>query len=167
MHRAIHPLLFIGALCLAGLGMAPMPARAGGDGSEGPLGEWPDFVPVGFITAPHPDNPAVQTHLYGDWGGIVGEEFLFLQDGFVKLLYHSYHETYMTRRPHELDILQDWELGYDPVTRIKHPPLARPGGPIPGPAWDHTDTPAYFRHPMTGGHLLYNTMRPGRTYRHD
>jgi len=39
------------------------------DGANGPLGEWPDFTPIGFITAPHPDYPEYQTHLYGDWGG--------------------------------------------------------------------------------------------------
>ena len=79
---------------------------------EGPLGTWPEFVPIGNITAPHPDNPEVQTHLYGDWGGIVGEEFIFLQDGMVKLLYHSYHETYMTERIHESAVLDNWALGY-------------------------------------------------------
>ena len=45
--------------------LAVAPALA--QGSEGPLGEWPDFTPIGFITAPHPDYPEVQTHLYGDW----------------------------------------------------------------------------------------------------
>ena len=39
------------------------------DWANGPLGEWPDFTPIGFITAPHPDYPEYQTHLYGDWGG--------------------------------------------------------------------------------------------------
>ena len=39
------------------------------DGANGPLGEWPVFTPNGFITAPHPDYPGYQTHLYGDWGG--------------------------------------------------------------------------------------------------
>jgi hypothetical protein len=135
-------------------------------GADGPLGEWPDFVPVGFITAPHPDDPEVQTHLYGDWGSIVGEEFIFLQDGLVKLLYHSYHETYMTEHPQEQDILHDWALGYDAETKIKFTPLAQPGGPYPGPAWEHTDTPGYLRHPLTGEHLLYNTVRPGTKYLH-
>jgi len=134
------------------------------DGSSGPLGEWPEFVPMGFITAPHPDLPDQQTHLYGDWGSIVGEEFIFLQDGKIKLLYHSYHETYLTERPHELDLLDDWALGYDKITKIKFTPLVRPGGPIPGPAWDHTDTPGYLQHPITGEHLLYNTVRPGTKY---
>ena len=36
-------------------------------GTNGPLNEWPDFTPIGYITAPHPDNPEYQTHLYGDW----------------------------------------------------------------------------------------------------
>ena len=128
---------------------------------EGPLGEWPEFVPQGFITAPHPQNPDIQTHLYGDWGGIVGEEFLVIQDSRVKLLYHSYHETYVTSHLHQEDIMQDWELGYDPVTFVKHTPLAKPGGPYPGPAWAHTDTPGYLQHPLSGEHLLYNTVRPG------
>jgi hypothetical protein len=131
------------------------------DGSDGPLGRWPDFIPIGNITAPHPDDPEYQTHLYGDWGSIVGEEFIFIQDGMLKLLYHSYHETYMTERIHESDVLDDWALGYDPVTKVKYTPLARPGGPIPGPAWAHTDTPSYLQHPITGEHLLYNTVRPG------
>jgi len=131
------------------------------DGKDGPLGKWPEFVPIGNITAPHPDIPGSQTYLYGDWGAIVGEEFIFLHDGMVKLLYHSYHETYMTERVHERKILDDWALGYDPVTKIKHTPLAKPGGPNPGPAYLHTDTPAYFRHPVTGQHLLFNTVRPG------
>ena len=134
--------------------------------SNGPIGEWPDFTPIGFITAPHPDNPEYQTHLYGDWGGIVGEEFIFIQDDMIKLLYHSYHETYMTYHPLEEDVLSDWELGYDPVTKIKYTPLAQPGGPNPGPAWDHTDTPGYIRHPITGEHLLYNTVRPGTKHLH-
>jgi hypothetical protein len=131
------------------------------DNAEGPLGEWPDFTPIGFITAPHPDYPQVQTHLYGDWGSIVGEEFIFLQNGRVKLLYHSYHETYLTERIHESDVLDDWALGYDPDTKVKYTPLAKPGGPYPGPAWAHTDTPGYLCHPLTGEHLLYNTVRPG------
>jgi len=134
--------------------------------TDGPLGEWPDFTPIGFITAPHPDNPAYQTHLYGDWGAIVGEEFIFLQDDKVKLMYHSYHETYLTEHPLELDLLADWALGYDPVTRIKHTPLVQPGGPVPGPAWSHTDTPGYLQHPLTGVHLLYNTVRPGTAHLH-
>ena len=54
--------------------------------NDGPLGEWPDFVPIGFITAPHPDFPQYQTHLYGDWGGIVGEEFIFIQDDLIVLI---------------------------------------------------------------------------------
>ena len=145
--------------CAAALIHTGSAARA--DDGDGPLGEWPDFTPIGFITAPHPHDPQVQTHLYGDWGSIVGEEFLFLQDGRVKLLYHSYHETYLTERVHEAELLDDWALGYDPVTKLKHTPLARPGGPAPGPAWAHTDTPAYLRHPLTGQHLLYNTVRPG------
>ncbi len=136
------------------------------NGADGPLGHWPDFTPLGTITAPHPDNPDQQTPLYGDWGGIVGEEFLFLQDGLLKLLYHSYHETYLTEHPYQQEILHDWALGYDPVTRIKYPPLVRPGGPVPGPAWEHTDTPGYLQHPLTGEHLLYNTVRPGTVYLH-
>jgi hypothetical protein len=135
-------------------------------GSDGPLGEWPDFTPIGFITAPDPDNPQYQTHLYGDWGGIVGEEFIFLQEDKIKLLYHSYHETYMTERLHEYDILDNWTLGYDPVTKIKYTPLVSPGGPNPGPAWEHTDTPAYIQHPLTGEHLIYNTVWPGTKYLH-
>ena len=114
------------------------------DGANGPLGEWPDFTPIGFITAPHPDYPQYQTHLYGDWGGIVGEEFIFLQNDKIKLLYHSYHETYMTQRVHEYNVLDNWTLGYDPETKIKLTPLAKPGGPIPGPAYLHTDTPGYL-----------------------
>ena len=39
-------------------------------GQEGPLGEWPDFTSLGYITAPHPEGLTYQTHLYGDWGGI-------------------------------------------------------------------------------------------------
>ncbi len=136
------------------------------NGTNGPLGEWPDFTPIGFITAPHPDNPDYQTHLYGDWGSIVGEEFIFLQGGRIKLLYHSYHETYMTQRTHEYNVLDNWTLGYDPVTKIKCTPLAKPGGPNPGPAWEHTDTPGYIQHPITGEHLLYNTVRPGTKYMH-
>lgn len=136
------------------------------EGADGPLGEWPDFSPIGFITAPDPDNPQYQTHLYGDWGGIVGEEFIFLQEEKIKLLYHSYHETYMTERVHDYDILDNWTLGYDPVTKIKYTPLVSPGGPIPGPAWEHTDTPAYIQHPLTGEHLIYNTVWPGTKYLH-
>jgi len=134
------------------------------NGANGPLGEWPDFTPIGFITAPHPDDPQYQTHLYGDWGGIVGEEFIFLQEDKIKLLYHSYHETYLTERVHEYDILDNWTLGYDPVTKIKYTPLVSPGGPNPGPAWEHTDTPSYIQHPITGEHLIYNTVRPGTKY---
>jgi hypothetical protein len=152
--------------CLAGLTTAANGADGARVGSDGPLGQWPDFVPVGFITAPHPDIPGVQTHLYGDWGGIVGEEFIFVQDDEIKLLYHSYHETYMTERAHEESVLYDWALGYDKITKIKFAPLARPGGPNPGPAWEHTDTPAYIQHPITGEHLLYNTVRPGTKYLH-
>jgi hypothetical protein len=136
------------------------------NGSDGPLGEWPDFTPIGYITAPHPDNPDIQTHLYGDWGGIVGEEFIFLQDDMIKLLYHSYHETYMTERIHEINVLDNWTLGYDPITKIKYTPLVSPGGPIPGPAYEHTDTPGYIQHPLTGEHLIYNTVRPGTKYLH-
>ena len=152
--------------CLGGAAILAAPADLPRDGEDGPLGEWPDFVPIGFITAPHPDDPDYQTHLYGDWGSIVGEEFIFLQDGLVKLLYHSYHETYLTERIHELELLDDWALGYDPITKIKYTPLVRPGGPIPGPAWSHTDTPAYIQHPLTGEHLIYNTVRPGTKYLH-
>ncbi len=133
---------------------------------EGPLGEWPDFKPIGYITAPHPQNPNYQTHLYGDWGGIVGEEFLVIQDSLIKLLYHSYHATYMTKHLNQEDIMQDWELGYDPITYEKYTPLASPGGPYPGPAWNHTDTPGYILHPVTGEHLLYNTVRPGTKHLH-
>jgi hypothetical protein len=135
-------------------------------GADGPLGEWPDFTPIGFITAPDPDNPQYQTHLYGDWGGVVGEEFIFLQEDKIKLLYHSYHEIYMTEREHEYDILDNWTLGYDPVTKIKYTPLVSPGGPNPGPAWEHTDTPAYFQHPLTEEHLIYYTVWPGTKYLH-
>ena len=134
--------------------------------SDGPMGEWPYFTPIGFITAPHPDYPEYQTHLYGDWGGIVGEEFIFIQDDMIKLLYHSYHETYMTDHPLEEEVLSDWSLGYNPVTKIKYTPLVQPGGPYPGPAWDHTDTPGYIQHPITGEHLLYNTVRPGTKHLH-
>lgn len=133
---------------------------------DGPLGEWPDFTPLGYITAPHPNYPETQTHLYGDWGGIVGEEFIFLQDGLIKLIYHSYHESYMTHHPHTEELLADWALGYDKVTKVKFTPLALPGGPYPGSAWQHTDTPAYIQHPISGEHLLYNTVRPGTTYLH-
>jgi hypothetical protein len=136
------------------------------DGTDGPLGEWPDFTPIGFITAPHPDNPNYQTHLYGDWGGIVGEEFIFLQDSKIKLLYHSYHETYLTDHPHQEEVIRNWTLGYDPITKIKYTPLVKPGGPNPGPAWEHTDTPGYIQHPITGEHLIYNTVRPGTKYLH-
>jgi len=108
------------------------------DGTNGPLGEWPNFTPIGFITAPHPDYPEYQTYLYGDWGAIVGEEFLFLQDGMIKLQYHSYHETYMTQRMHDYNLLDNWTLGYDPVTKIKYAPLVSPGGSNPGPVWEHT-----------------------------
>jgi len=134
--------------------------------SDGPLNEWPEFTPIGFITAPHPDYPEYQTHLYGDWGGIVGEEFIFLQDDKIKLMYHSYHETYITDHPHQEDVLSNWTLGYDPVTKIKYTPLVKPGGPYPGPAWEHTDTPGYIQHPITGEHLLYNTVRPGTKHLH-
>jgi hypothetical protein len=133
---------------------------------NGPLGEWPDFTPIGFITAPHPDYPQYQTHLYGDWGGIFGEEFIFIQDSKIKLMYHSYHETYMTDHPHQAEILSNWSLGYNPITKIKYTPLAKPGGSNPGPAWDHTDTPGYIQHPITSEHLLYNTVRPGTKYLH-
>jgi len=136
------------------------------DGTNGPLGEWPNFTPIGFITAPHPDYPEYQTYLYGDWGAIVGEEFLFLQDGMIKLQYHSYHETYMTQRMHDYNLLDNWTLGYDPVTKIKYAPLVSPGGSNPGPVWEHTDTPGYIQHPITGEHLLYNTVRPGTKYLH-
>jgi len=136
------------------------------DITEGPLGEWPEFIPIGFITAPHPDNPQYQTHLYGDWGGIVGEEFIFLQDGKIKLLYHSYHETYMTEHPHQEEILNNWILGYDPLTKLKYTPLVKPGGPNPGPSWEHTDTPGYIQNPITSEHLIYNTVRPGTKYLH-
>jgi len=152
--------------CLCGLTTAVNGAEAQRDGSLGPLGQWPDFEPIGFITAAHPDDPQARTHLYGDWGGIVGEEFILLQDGSIKLLYHSYHETYMTERAHEESLLHDWALGYDKVTKIKFTPLVLPGGPVPGPAWEHTDTPSYIRHPITGEHLLYNTVRPGTKYLH-
>ena len=133
---------------------------------QGPLGEWPDFTPLGYITAPHPQNPNYQTHLYGDWGGIVGEEFLIIQNDLIKLLYHSYHETYMTEHPLEENIMQDWELGYSPVTYNKYTPLVCTGGPYPGPAWNHTDTPSYIHHPVTGEHLIYNTVRPGTKHLH-
>lgn len=45
----------------------------------------------------------------------------------IKLLYHS-HETYMTERVHERRLLDDWALGYDPVTKIKYTP--RSLGPV-------------------------------------
>jgi Secretion system C-terminal sorting domain len=133
---------------------------------DGPLGEWPDFTPLGYITAPHPQNPNVQTHLYGDWGGIVGEEFLVIQDDMLKLFYHSYHGTYMTQHSLDDNLLSDWELGYDLNTYEKFEPLASPGGQIPGSAWSHTDTPGYIQHPITGEHLLYNTTRPGTMHLH-
>jgi hypothetical protein len=133
---------------------------------NGPLGEWPDFTPIGYITAPHPDNPHYQTHLYGDWGGIVGEEFIFIQENMIKLLYHSYYETYLTERLHEENVLENWTLGYNPVTKIKYTPLVSPGGPNPGPSWEHTDTPGYIQHPITEEHLIYNTVRPGTKYLH-
>lgn len=136
------------------------------DGTDGPLGEWPNFTPIGFITAPHPDNPNYQTHLYGDWGGIVGEEFIFLQDSKIKILYHSYHETYLTNHSHQEEVIRNWTLGYDPITKLKYTPLVKPGGPNPGPAWEHTDTPGYIQHPITGEHLIYNTVRPGTKYLH-
>jgi len=136
------------------------------DSAAGPLGEWPDFAPIGYITAPHPNDPQYQTHLYGDWGGIVGEEFIFIQDDKIKLLYHSYHETYLTEHPHQSDILNNWALGYNPITKIKYTPLVRPGGHNPGPAWQHTDTPGYLEHPVSGEHLLYNTVRPGTKHLH-
>lgn len=151
-------------LSFAGVRLVAQTAGHRPDGAVGPLGEWPDFVPNGFITAPHPDDPEEQTFLYGDWGAIVGEEFIFLQDGKVKLLYHSYHESYLTERVHERELLDDWALGYDAITKIKFTPLAQPGGPNPGPAWEHTDTPGYLQHPITGEHLLYNTVRPGTKY---
>ena len=138
------------------------PADAGGlSDPAAPLGEWPDFTPIGFMTAPHPNNPAIQTHLYGDWGAIVGEETIFIQGDELKLLYHSYHETYLTRRPLAEDVSAGWALGYDAATKVKFTPLALPGGPASGSAWAHTDTPAYLHHPVTGEHLLYNTVRPG------
>jgi len=133
---------------------------------EGPLGEWPEFNPIGYITAPSAQNPNVQTYLYGDWGAIVGEEFLVIQDSLIKLFYHSYHETYLTQHVYQEEILHDWVLGYDPVTHEKFTPQVQPGGAIPGPAWSHTDTPGYIRHPVTGEHLLYNTVRPGTKYLH-
>jgi hypothetical protein len=162
----ISMLLWVSILgCAPGALSSPTPGNSS-YGEDGPLGEWPDFNPIGFITAPHPDNPQVQTFLYGDWGAIVGEEFMFLQGDKIKLLYHSYHETYLTQRLHELDLLPDWALGYDPITKIKLTPLVQPGGPYPGPAWAHTDTPGYLEHPITGQHLLYNTVRPGTAYLH-
>jgi len=154
------------ALVLCGLAAAASGGSPVRDGTAGPLGEWPDFTPIGFITAPHPDSPGHQTYLYGDWGGIVGEEFIFLQDDNIKLLYHSYHETYLTDHEHSEEILEDWALGYDKVTKIKFTPLVQPGGPNPGPAWSHTDTPAYIKHPVTGEHLIYNTVRPGTKHLH-
>jgi hypothetical protein len=164
IFSSMLPVLLLSCLC--GLTTTVTGAEPHRDGSLGPLGEWPDFEPIGFITAPHPDDPQYQTYLYGDWGAIVGEEFIFLQDGMMKLLYHSYHKTYMTEHVHEEALLSDWALGYDKGTKIKFPPLVRPGGPVPGPAWDHTDTPGYIRHPITGEHLLYNTVRPGTKHLH-
>lgn len=133
---------------------------------DGPLGEWPEFTPQGYITAPHPMDPSFQTHLYGDWGGIVGEEFLVIEDSLLKLFYHSYHETYLTTHLHEEEILKDWELAYDTVSFQKFNSQAQPGGPFPGPSWDHTDTPGYLHHPRTGERLLYNTVRPGTKHMH-
>jgi len=72
----------------------------------------------------------------------------------------------MTEHSHKEEILSNWTLGYNPVTKIKYAPLTKPGGPNPGPAWDHTDTPGYIQHPITGEHLLYNTVRPGTKYLH-
>jgi hypothetical protein len=72
----------------------------------------------------------------------------------------------LTFRAHEYNVLNDWELGYDPVTKIKYTPLVKPGGPYPGPAWDHTDTPGYIQHPITREHLIYNTVRPGTKHLH-
>ena len=45
------------------------------------------------ITAPHPDDPQQQTYLYGDWGAIVGEEFIFLQDDMIKLPFFVYQNS--------------------------------------------------------------------------
>jgi hypothetical protein len=42
----------------------------------------------------------------------------------------------------------------------------KPGGQNPGPSWEHTDTPGYIQHPITGEHLVYNTVRPGTKYLH-
>ena len=89
-----------------------------------------------------------------------------MKDGKIKLLYHSYHETYLTEHSYQEEILSNWTLGYNPVTKIKYTPLVKPGGQNPGPAWDHTDTPGYIQHPITGEHLLYNTVRPGTKYLH-
>ncbi len=135
-------------------------------GKEGPLGEWPTFEPIGFITATFPDSPAFQTHLYGDAGGTVGEEFILIQDNKLKLIYHSYHESYMVERTHEKEVLDNWSLGYDPVTQVKHLPFVRTGGPDSGGAWAHTDTPGYIKHPLTGEHLLYYEAKPGTKYRY-
>lgn len=149
--RAMTSALALLCMCTAAAGGEADLAR---DGSQGPLGEWPDFTPIGFITAPHPDDPGTQTYLYGDWGGIVGEELIFLEDGLLKLLYHSYHETCMTQHAHEEEIVHDWALGYDKVTKVKFTPLVRPGGPNPGPAWV----------PHLGEHgkvrLFYGGLRP-------
>ncbi|MEE8573367.1 MAG: hypothetical protein V3T20_08875 [Gemmatimonadota bacterium] len=79
VFRSTTIVLFL--LCLCTLTTTVNGTEAGRDGSQGPLGEWPDFRPIGFITAPHSDNPQYQTQLYGGWGGIVGEEFIFLQSG--------------------------------------------------------------------------------------
>ncbi len=66
--RMVIPFLTValvaGAVC-------PCCTATAADGSDSPLGEWPEFVPIGFITDLHPDYPEVQTHLCGDWGGIV------------------------------------------------------------------------------------------------
>jgi hypothetical protein len=72
----------------------------------------------------------------------------------------------MTDHPYQEEILSNWTLGYNPITKIKYTPLVKPGGPNPGPAWDHTDTPGYIQHPISGDHLLYNTVRPGTKYLH-
>ena len=157
MSRFISRLI-VTTLTLYYLGNTPAITN---NGSDGPLGEWPDFVPIGFITAPHPDTPGVQSHLYGDYWAVVGEEFIFLQDGKIKLIYHSYHESYLTERTHEEEVLDNWALGYDSVTKVKFIPLVKTGGPDSCGAWAHTDTPGYIRHPVTGEHLLYYEVRPG------
>jgi len=161
-HIFLSVLAAITILCLSNA--APADDRSVSKSTEnnkGPLGEWPIFTPIGNITAPHPNYPQYQTHLYGDWGSIVGEEAIFIQNGLIKLLYHSYHETYMTQRVHEAALLDNWTLGYDKKTKVKYTPLVKPGGPIPGPAYNHTDTPSYLLHPITGEHIIYNTVRPG------